>query len=294
MIIVYPIGIPILYLWLLRKCRSKLVQHSAPLQIEVSQTEPDPEYYYSQQQQSNLSLAEPTAKPVSGELLRTRFLWNDYELEYYYWEVVECIRRMFLTGFIVFIYPNTATQAAVGCVFAVVSMVLISWTQPHAERRDCMLYLASCIVIALSFYLMLMIRVDVSGENSQNQNAFSGVLIVLSIALVLTALWQVVTLSHEAFSNAKSQVAANKRARIGPRSVSDRSVGGVYTVRAAATAVRAPFSSLRGLLSSSTSLKQRDSSSSVQEVDGPRSSGRNTSAVVLQESSPRNNAAHDV
>ena len=86
MIILYPVGIPALYAGLLFSNR------------RVMRDEKSREEYF--------------ARSISN-------LWKPYKPQRFYYEVVECGRRILLTGAVVFIYPNTASQIAVAFAIAV-------------------------------------------------------------------------------------------------------------------------------------------------------------------------------
>lgn len=58
----------------------------------------------------------------------------------YYYEVVECGRRMLLTGVLVFIAPHTATQVAMACIFAFASILGFEIMRPHMDPTDAWLY----------------------------------------------------------------------------------------------------------------------------------------------------------
>jgi len=50
-----------------------------------------------------------------GHTLRTiGFLWKPYKRSHFWWEIVECVRRLCLTGFLVFIMPGTSGQVRDG------------------------------------------------------------------------------------------------------------------------------------------------------------------------------------
>jgi hypothetical protein len=99
LVFIYPVGIPALYAWLLWKNK-----HELSSKTDASEHMLD------------------RSKDVS--LRSTRFLWKSYTSRMYYWEVVECMRRLLLTGAIVFIAPGTAAQAAIACVLAFVGLGL--------------------------------------------------------------------------------------------------------------------------------------------------------------------------
>ena len=95
MILLYPIGIPLLYAMVLFKNREVVKDRR----------------HRSEQRSVGLEV--------------TASLWKPYKPSRYYYEVVECARRVTLTGVVVFIYPNAAAQVAVTLVLAFV-LVMVS------------------------------------------------------------------------------------------------------------------------------------------------------------------------
>ncbi|CAN0475465.1 unnamed protein product, partial [Laminaria digitata] len=53
--------------------------------------------------------------------------------EFYYYEVIECGRRMVLTGALIFIAPGTASQAAMACILAFGSIMGFELMRPHTD-----------------------------------------------------------------------------------------------------------------------------------------------------------------
>lgn len=58
----------------------------------------------------------------------------------YYYEVIECGRRILLTGALIFIEPQTSTQAAMACIFAFGSLLGFELLRPHLDPTDSWLY----------------------------------------------------------------------------------------------------------------------------------------------------------
>lgn len=73
-----------------------------------------------------------------------------YRPSRYYYEVIECARRLLLTGCLVFILPNSAGQAGVACVLAVATVALFITLRPFANSNDDRLYILGSILIFLS------------------------------------------------------------------------------------------------------------------------------------------------
>ena len=90
MIGVYPFGIPFLYAILLYRKKSILLDGEARTEDEG----------------------------VQG----ISFLWKMYEPHCWWFEVFECIRRLSLTGLIIFVYPDTPTQTVIAMILAIISI----------------------------------------------------------------------------------------------------------------------------------------------------------------------------
>ena len=58
----------------------------------------------------------------------------------YYYEVIECGRRILLAGVLIFIAPYSASQAAAACIFAFVSFLGFELLRPHLDPTDAWLY----------------------------------------------------------------------------------------------------------------------------------------------------------
>jgi hypothetical protein len=161
MILLYPLGIPALYIYLLWRHRVNLMQSNDKRDVDVT-------------------------------LHTTSFLWSPYTPDTYWWEVVECIRRLLLAGFLVFILPGTPGQAAVSCVFAILSIVAFGHYKPLAVPLDSKNYFLGCIILFLSMFVALLLKVDYIGADSyQSKTVISVVLIILNLWLFLSALFQV-------------------------------------------------------------------------------------------------------
>jgi hypothetical protein len=181
MVIIYPLGIPALYAYLLWNNRHKL----------------------SSKNEASVRMLNRN-KDVS--LRSTRFLWKSYTPNMYYWEVVECIRRLLLTGAVVFIAPGTAAQAAVACVFAMFSIVIALYCQPHADIQDGRIYTVGTVIIFLSMFLSLAMKSDVSNETDYSQKAFGIVLVVLNVFMAAAAVVQMALVGRRAYASRQNSV----------------------------------------------------------------------------------------
>jgi hypothetical protein len=180
MVIIYPLGIPALYSYLLWSNKHKLSS------------------------ENDASVLRHRHEDVS--LRPTRFLWKPYTSRMYYWEVIECMRRLLLTGAIVFIAPGTPAQAAVACILAVVSMGIALYCQPHVDTLDGMIYAVGAMTIFLSMFLSLAMKVDLSKETNDSQQAFAVILVILNILMIGAAVAQMALVGRRAYISRQNSV----------------------------------------------------------------------------------------
>ena len=153
MIFVYPIGIPALFAGLLFRNRQVL-------------------------QDENSSKEDLLAKSTEN-------LWKPYKPSRFYYEVIECIRRIMLTGVVVFIYPDSAAQVAITLAMAFVFFITAEILAPYESQWDTWISRAGHALIATSMYLALLLKVDVSDEESDSQKTFEIILVAAHACMVV-------------------------------------------------------------------------------------------------------------
>ncbi|CAN0015842.1 unnamed protein product, partial [Hapterophycus canaliculatus] len=112
-------------------------------------------------------------------------LWKPYKPSTFYYEVVECGRRLLLAGIVVFIYPNSAAQIAITLMMAFAFALLSEGLAPYASSWDSWLNRIGHGVVFMSMYFALLLKVDVSKERADSQKVFQGVLIGAHAFMVL-------------------------------------------------------------------------------------------------------------
>ncbi|CAM9458195.1 unnamed protein product [Ectocarpus sp. 8 AP-2014] len=162
MMLVYPIGIPFFYTSVLYKNRRVLV---SKIDREVSLQ----------------------VQPISD-------LWVPYKPERFYYEVIECVRRISLTGVVVFIYPNTAAQVAVTLVIAFSFVVVAERLSPYVSKWDASISLIGHIIVFTSMYTALLSKVDVSDEQSASQEVFASILVAAHACMVVVVVAETVVI----------------------------------------------------------------------------------------------------
>ncbi|CAN0174738.1 unnamed protein product [Ectocarpus sp. 4 AP-2014] len=185
MIFVYPVGIPLLYAVLLFQRRDILASADADRAL--------------------------LAQSVAG-------LWEAYRPKRFYYEVVECGRRILLTGVVVFIFPNDAAQIAITMLTAFFFFAVFEILSPYKSESDMWLSRGGHVIVFLSMFDLLLLKVDVSGERDQSQAAFAGVLVaghVLMVAAIVVEAFVICWVSR------KNKVHEGEEASASPRVGSD-------------------------------------------------------------------------
>ena len=164
MILVYPVGIPLFYGYLLYKNRRALKSR------------------------------DEGKREASARVQSFYDLWAPYKPGRFYYEVIECGRRMSLTGAVVFIYPNTAAQVAVTLVIAFSFVVVSERLAPYVSKWDASISLMGHVIVFTSMYTALLSKVDVSDERANSQEVFAGVLVAAHACMVVAVIVETVVM----------------------------------------------------------------------------------------------------
>ena len=138
MLFVYPIGIPLLYfaeLWYHRKAINPDVSAGGP----AADAPPDgdaPPAGLTIMTEKDVQELKIKRRSEDKSIQHLEFLFRDYEPRTYLFIVFECVRRLALTGMLIFIFPGSASQIVVGLFVAVFSQLIIAAAGPYHEDQD--------------------------------------------------------------------------------------------------------------------------------------------------------------
>ena len=125
----------------------------------------------------------------------TSNLWSPYRPAVFYYEVIECARRIMLAGVVVFIYPNTAGQIAITLMMAFVFAMLSEGLAPYESPWDAWINRMGHAVVFVSMYVALLLKVDVSGERAGSQEVFEAFLVTVHACMVLAVVVETAVLA---------------------------------------------------------------------------------------------------
>ena len=137
-------------------------------------------------------LSDPRADKATAESIAS--LWEPYRPNRYYYEIVECGRRILLTGAVVFIYPNDTAQIAITIIISFIFFVVSEVLSPYKSESDTWVSRSGHVLIFFSMFDVLLLRVDVSQESSGSQKVLAGVLILGHVAMILAVVAEALSL----------------------------------------------------------------------------------------------------
>ncbi|CAN0068490.1 unnamed protein product [Ascophyllum nodosum] len=117
-------------------------------------------------------------------VLSTSSLWRPYKPTVFYFEVVECARRVLLVGVVVFFNPNTVSQIAVTLILAFTFVVITEILDPYTSTWDTWLSRTGHVVVFFSVYVALLLKVDVSSERRDSQRTFEMILLFFNGCMI--------------------------------------------------------------------------------------------------------------
>ena len=164
MVFAYPVGIPAIFgLWLARH------------RVDLDMTD-----------RGTIARLEP----LSG-------IWAPYKPSRYYYEVVECGRRIALTGIAAFLPRDNTAQIPMVLLVSVVFVFVSEALSPFARGVHMSLYRWGNGIIVTSMYASFLIRLDIAHDSTMAISAFSGVLIAANVCVAVAVLVQAALLMNE-------------------------------------------------------------------------------------------------
>jgi hypothetical protein len=108
------------------------------------------------------------------------------EEKYWYWEVIETIRRLLMTGALVLVGQNSTMQIVVAIVLSQVFIKLYAFYQPFHNQKIDFLSEVAMYQVFIALFIFLLLRND--GFKSNNEILCDVCLVIASIMLVFADL----------------------------------------------------------------------------------------------------------
>jgi hypothetical protein len=88
------------------------------------------------------------------------FFYADYKGEFYYWEILECLRKLLITGVAVAIVPGSLIQLVVSLAVIAVYAVAVALFRPYRTARDNTLALVLYAMLSITLLIGLLLKVS--------------------------------------------------------------------------------------------------------------------------------------
>jgi hypothetical protein len=116
------------------------------------------------------------------------FVVDDFQPEFYWYEPIDMLRKLMLSGLLQFVHRGTAAQCFCGCAVAFLSFGIQLWLGPYREREANLLKALVDMQLFLTFLVSFILRVLPLIETAEPAGQdFYGWLLLLSIAWVVCA-----------------------------------------------------------------------------------------------------------
>ena len=164
MIVVYPVGIPLLYFWLLYTNRNEIISRSL---TEDADTKTDDH--------------KPNIKMF-------KFLYESYKPQYWYFELIETSRRLLLTGALSVVDAGASGQVVFGIIIAVFYMKIYAYCQPYELNESSIIAELSQYQIFFTFFGSLIVQNELLAKALYN-DIIGGLMVVLNLSATLLSLY---------------------------------------------------------------------------------------------------------
>jgi hypothetical protein len=193
MIILYPIGVPSLYLYLLYSCKHEITARNMKRDNNSQSALNIRKQESANQCDEENACHDPTSKsvsvdrPISSQTMRLRFLWKAYQPKYWYWEVIETTRKLMLTAVLSVCSPGSAKQNVLGLILSFGYIRLYGYCAPYDEFAENVLAETGQMQILFTFFVIMMLQQNMLG--SDWDTTLGALLTVLNLTIVFLILF---------------------------------------------------------------------------------------------------------
>ena len=170
MVVVFPLGIPLVNHFMLWRVRDKLNPHQRELVFESGS--------------EKVGLAKAIQiRDNNKDIQYLAFLFAAYQPEYWWFESFESARRIIFTGALKFVDAGSVAQCALGVLIAFVCVRVYARFKPFAASSSSRFGEIMQWQLALTFLSTLLLKVsEESEEKLVNKKAFDAFLVALQFA----------------------------------------------------------------------------------------------------------------
>ncbi|DBA01331.1 TPA: hypothetical protein N0F65_001836 [Lagenidium giganteum] len=109
---------------------------------------------------------------------RLGFIYADYCQDYWWFEVVDLSRKLFLSSVIIFVQNGSPEQVLLAVTVCLITMWFLLYFQPYGDHSDNLIASVTQLQLFLTLWLGLMFQLDNQNEESMVNQKLFGVLII--------------------------------------------------------------------------------------------------------------------
>jgi len=113
------------------------------------------------------------------------FLYRAYDPAAWYWECVLLMHKLLLTGLIIFIKPGTVSQLAAGFVISFFFYVLHLTTQAYVDNAEYDLQTNAMLSITMTLFGGILLKTDTQDEDSNGLAIMGAMMIIVNVGVVV-------------------------------------------------------------------------------------------------------------
>ena len=184
MLFVYPIGIPLYYFRNLYRVR-RLINPPASTVVSAEESVLI----------SNSVIRQGKIRVRAGydNIQKISFLYDSYTPEMWFFEVVECFRRLFLTAVPILFLRSSVMQVILILLISLGCSAMYMQVHPYAKDSDNSVAKCSSWAISLTVLGSLCLKVDLTEEVSYAEELIGALMIIINVSVVLLTLVASVT-----------------------------------------------------------------------------------------------------
>ena len=121
-------------------------------------------------------------------------LYAQYKPEYWYWEVVEMLRKVFLCGGLIAIASGTSFQIVIALLVQFAYLLVIERTMPYKAIQDDVVQFVGSIQLFLTLLAGLILNLQAGTKNAMGQEEtsnFGSLLVALNASIFLSTLFSI-------------------------------------------------------------------------------------------------------
>ena len=111
-----------------------------------------------------------------------------YEADYWYWEVIEQIKKVLLTGFLIIVAKGSSIQILVAEVITAIYLLAMVRTVPYHSDADDLLQSIASICLLFTLMIVFALKTDDPDKPQYDKNVMGILLTILSIAVFTSAI----------------------------------------------------------------------------------------------------------